>query len=143
MMVMPTTSKELLPEPFHSLMDDPRSPIADCYPVDFEVDGEGKRTDWEVVILLPFIDFSRLVIAYDSRTHLLSPEAHRRNSTGFMHFFKYQKDSTEMSFCQSTLPAMVPSVTASHSTVTEFPPKKPLPPGVSGFQPILTKVNAR
>ena len=60
MMVMPASSKALLPEPFHSLMDDPQSPIADYYPADFEVDGEGKRSDWEVVILLPFIDFERL-----------------------------------------------------------------------------------
>lgn len=141
MMVMPSASKALLPQPFHSLMDDPKSPIADFYPIDFAVDGEGKRTDWEVVILLPFIDFKRLEEAYDSRAAMLSPEAHRRNSTGNMYLFKYHKGSTETSFCQSTLPTMLPSVTASNSTVDELPPKKPLPPGAPGFQPALTKVS--
>lgn len=141
MMVMPTTSKALLPQPFHTLMDDPKSPIADCYPIDFAVDGEGKRTDWEVVILLPFIDFNRLVNAYNTRAVMLSPEAHSRNSIGKMYLFKHQKGSTETSFCQSTLPTMVPSITASNSTVDEIPPKKPLPPGIPGFQPRLTKVS--
>lgn len=140
MMVMPTSSKQLLPQPFHPLMDDPNSPIADFYPLDFEVDGEGKRADWEAVVLLPFIDFDRLVESYNSKVNMLSPEAHSRNGTGKLYLFKYQKGSEETSFCQSTLPAMLPSITKANSTVDELLPKKPLPHGAPGFQPALTKV---
>ena len=32
------------------------SPIGDFYPVEFEQDLNGKRQDWEAVVLIPFID---------------------------------------------------------------------------------------
>ena len=39
------------------------SPIADFYPTDFETDLNGKKNDWEAVILIPFIDEKRLLDA--------------------------------------------------------------------------------
>ena len=48
------------------LMTDANSPIHDFYPTDFKVDMEGKRNDWEGVVLIPFIDEARLLEA--SRT---------------------------------------------------------------------------
>lgn len=44
-------------------MCDPRSPIKDFYPTDFDVDMEGKRAEWEGVVLVPFIDQTRLLQA--------------------------------------------------------------------------------
>ena len=43
------------------LMTDSRSPIVDFYPTDFRVDQEGKRNDWEGIVLVPFIDEARLL----------------------------------------------------------------------------------
>jgi 5'-3' exonuclease len=123
-------------------MSDPTSAIADFYPAEFAVDGEGKRTDWEAVILLPFIDFDRLLQAYNSCEPMLTPEDHRRNSTGKMYLFKYQKGSHETSFCTSTLPTVLPGVSVSNSTVHELSPKKALPASAPGFQPALTQVNS-
>lgn len=40
------------------------SPIADFYPQDFRVDMEGKRNEWEGVVLVPFIEESRLLEAH-------------------------------------------------------------------------------
>ena len=43
------------------LMKDSRSPIIGFYPTDFRVDQEGKRNDWEGIVLVPFIDEARLL----------------------------------------------------------------------------------
>ena len=47
--------------PGQPLMKDSRSPIIDFYPTDFRVDQEGKRNDWEGVVLVPFINEARLL----------------------------------------------------------------------------------
>ena len=54
--VLPAASKTLLPELFQSLMIMEHSPIIDYYPPEFETDLNGKRQDWEAVVLIPFID---------------------------------------------------------------------------------------
>lgn len=48
-------SKSLLPEAYQELMTSPDSPIIDYYPEDFETDLNGKRQEWEAVVLIPFI----------------------------------------------------------------------------------------
>ena len=42
-------------------MTESSSPIADFYPTEFRVDQEGKRNEWEGVVLVPFIDEARLL----------------------------------------------------------------------------------
>lgn len=42
-------------------MKSPASPIVDFYPTDFRVDQEGKRNDWEGIVIVPFIDEARLL----------------------------------------------------------------------------------
>ena len=49
-------------------MCDAASPIVDFYPGDFRVDLEGKRNDWEGVVLVPFIEEQRLLSAAQSVT---------------------------------------------------------------------------
>ena len=49
-------------------MCDAASPIVDFYPRDFRVDLEGKRNDWEGVVLVPFIEEQRLLTAAQSVT---------------------------------------------------------------------------
>ena len=61
--VLPAASAAHLPEPFRPLMLEATSPIADFYPADFDVDLEGKRAEWEGVVLIPFVDEERLLEA--------------------------------------------------------------------------------
>ena len=54
--VQPPQSAALLPEPFRWLMTAPHSPLAPFFPSELKVDFEGKRNEWEGVVLLPFLD---------------------------------------------------------------------------------------
>lgn len=37
-------------------MEDDKSPIIQFYPTEFKTDLNGKRQEWEAVVLIPFID---------------------------------------------------------------------------------------
>lgn len=37
-------------------MTDPNSPLLDFYPLEFKLDLNGKKNDWEAVVLIPFIE---------------------------------------------------------------------------------------
>lgn len=56
MAVLPAASKVLLPEVYHKLMTSEESPIKQYYPEDFQTDKNGKRQEWEAVVLIPFMD---------------------------------------------------------------------------------------
>lgn len=56
-------------------MTDPNSPILDFYPLDFDTDLNGKRADWEALVLIPFIDESRLLAALAPLCELRSKPA--------------------------------------------------------------------
>lgn len=45
------------------LMSDSNSPIIDFYPLEFELDLNGKKQDWEAIVKIPFIDSERLLKA--------------------------------------------------------------------------------
>lgn len=89
MAVLPPESAQLLPVPMRKLMVDPSSPVSDFYPLDFEMDMNGKRNDWEAVIIVPFIEEKRLlneVNAIDPNE--LTPDEHERNKNRSENWFK-------------------------------------------------------
>lgn len=55
-------------------MSDPRSPIIDFYPEEVEIDLNGKKNDWEAVVLIPFINEVRLLQAMATKDPLLTDE---------------------------------------------------------------------
>ena len=64
-------------------MTNPASPIADFYPTTFAVDMEGKRAEWEGVVLICFIDETRLLQAEATITQgRLTAEERARNKLG-------------------------------------------------------------
>lgn len=82
--VLPEASSDCLPKPLQKLMtsNPSESPIHDFYPMNFETDLNGKRNDWEAVVLIPFIDEKRLLEAIRGQENQLSKEEKARNSHG-------------------------------------------------------------
>jgi 5'-3' exoribonuclease 2 len=81
MAVLPAASAHCVPAAYRPLMEAPESPIADCYPRDFELDPNGKPATltWLWVARLPFIDAPRLLAALAERAPHLTVEERARN----------------------------------------------------------------
>ncbi|XP_068136887.1 5'-3' exoribonuclease 1 isoform X2 [Hyperolius riggenbachi] len=92
--VLPAASKDLLPQSYQSLMVSEDSPIIDYYPQDFKTDLNGKQQEWEAVVLIPFIDETRLLEAMDPCNRILAEEEKMRNrhSECFMYWFDKEAD---------------------------------------------------
>eukprot|EP00002_Diphylleia_rotans_P024222 TRINITY_DN4774_c0_g2_i1.p1 TRINITY_DN4774_c0_g2~~TRINITY_DN4774_c0_g2_i1.p1 ORF type:complete len:1304 (-),score=205.90 TRINITY_DN4774_c0_g2_i1:701-4612(-) len=81
--VLPPFSAKLLPAPYRKLMCDKESPLAVYYPKDFEVDMNGKKNEWEGVVIIPFIDWDRFSAIIDEiPVDSLSHAERRRNTVG-------------------------------------------------------------
>lgn len=87
--VLPAASKELLPIVYHKLMTDPSSKIIDYYPVDFETDLNGKKQEWEALVLIPFINEVRLMDAMKDCNDGLTESERNRNKHGPMLQYDY------------------------------------------------------
>ncbi|XP_044268734.1 5'-3' exoribonuclease 1 isoform X2 [Tribolium madens] len=87
--VLPPASKKLLPQCYHSLMTDDNSLIKSYYPEEFQTDLNGKRQEWEAVVLVPFIDEKNLLNAMKPCNELLTPEEANRNKHGPMLVYEY------------------------------------------------------
>lgn len=73
--VLPSLSMSLLPDAYARLMISEGSIIREFYPEKFDIDNEGKKYPWEGVVLIPFIDETKLLVAYNSVSKdLLSEE---------------------------------------------------------------------
>lgn len=91
--VLPPNSKDLIPEAYQGLMLNPDSELIDFYPGNFETDMNGKKQDWEALVLIPFIDEKRLLTAMAKcERHLLDGER-QRNKHGPMSVYKYTEEN--------------------------------------------------
>jgi 5'-3' exoribonuclease 1 len=117
--VLPPSSRNALPAPYRSLMVSPESPIIDYYPEDFALDLNGKRNDWEAVVLIPFIDEKRLLDAVRSvDTSKLTDAEKRRNQLGKTHLFRFDPKNVETH--PTTLPEFFSDLREGHSTCVDF-----------------------
>ncbi len=71
-------------------MLEPSSPIYHFYPLSFSLDSEGKRQEWEAVVVLEFVDEKLLKWAESSiPKEQLTQEEQRRNQFGSILDFTY------------------------------------------------------
>lgn len=90
--VLPAASQELLPEAFRGLMTNSNSELIDYYPKDFETDLNGKRNEWEAVVLIPFIEENNLLNAMKGCYPNLTEREAARNSHGPMFEYSFVKE---------------------------------------------------
>jgi 5'-3' exoribonuclease 1 len=136
--VLPAASSALLPEPHRRLMLDPSSLIKDFYPLDFKIDFEGKRNDWEGIVQVPFIDEQRLLeAARGIDPARLTAAERQRNAPGPMYAFVYAPTFAED--YPSSLPRSFAGLFPSRCMVTSTEPPPPLPADTPGFGPRLVK----
>eukprot|EP01119_Soliformovum_irregulare_P011543 TRINITY_DN290_c0_g4_i2.p1 TRINITY_DN290_c0_g4~~TRINITY_DN290_c0_g4_i2.p1 ORF type:complete len:1192 (-),score=411.78 TRINITY_DN290_c0_g4_i2:75-3650(-) len=80
MAVLPPQSASLVPAKFQEKMISPDSEISDFYPIDFELDRDGKAEIWQAIPLLPWIDVGRLQRALEPLWKTLTSEETTRNT---------------------------------------------------------------
>lgn len=87
--VLPADSKDHLPQAYHKLMTHPSSKLIEFFPRTFETDLNGKKQDWEAVVLIPFIDENKLIDAMDECNGDLTEAEQKRNIHGPMLQYDY------------------------------------------------------
>ena len=140
-MVLPPASHKHLSKALWPLVLEASSPIADLFPTQFSTDGEGKRAEYEAVVLLPFVDKERLVAAFDAvPDEHFAPGELKRNDVGSILVFTHQADSSETEFCKSTLLTYARDVAHPESRCTHREPVPALTDGQPGFEPKVLQV---
>lgn len=93
MSVLPAASRAHVPDCYKPLMTSADSDLIDFYPQNFETDLNGKKQEWEAVVLIPFIDEKRLLKSLELKDKELTPEEKARNVHGPMYIYEYNKTS--------------------------------------------------
>ncbi|XP_056148713.1 5'-3' exoribonuclease 1 [Lampris incognitus] len=115
--VLPSASKELLPDCYRHLMTSPSSSIIEYYPVDFKTDLNGKQQEWEAVVLIPFIDERCLLAAMEPYTDKMTKAEKARNCHTECSLYTYDTD-VDFTYT-STMPQLFPNIT--HCCVRQTP----------------------
>lgn len=74
-------------------MTEKESKIVQYYPTNFETDLNGKKQEWEAVVLIPFIDEKLLLEEMKAKENLLNRNEVERNIHGPMFAYSYHKIS--------------------------------------------------
>lgn len=117
--VLPSASKDLLPQCYQHLMTSLSSPIVEYYPQDFKTDLNGKQQEWEAVVLIPFIDEKCLLAAMEPYTHNLTPSEKARNRHTECAVYCYDKDLDYP--YNSPDPQIFPNIVHCHARQTPVP----------------------
>jgi 5'-3' exonuclease len=93
MVVLPSSSADLVPDGLNELMSKTDSPLMAYYPRDFEVDMAGKKRDWEGIVLLPHITISDFMDYYRLHVRNVTPSILKRNIRGKNFIYIHQPNS--------------------------------------------------
>lgn len=122
--VLPPDALDLLPAPYHPLATAPTSPLAPYFPSrGVRIDSEGKRNNWEFVVLVPFIEWDRVrdhVRATVRPERDLTDDERRRNAFGPAWRFTFQPDVQDYTYA-SSLPLVWPDIAHSHVECQPIP----------------------
>uniref|UniRef100_A0A8C8JYY3 5'-3' exoribonuclease 1 n=1 Tax=Oncorhynchus tshawytscha TaxID=74940 RepID=A0A8C8JYY3_ONCTS len=117
--VLPSASKDLLPQSYRHLMTSESSSIIEYYPLDFKTDLNGKQQEWEAVVLIPFIDERCLLAAMEPYNDHMTKAEKARNRHTQCAVYSYHAELDYPS--TSTLPDLFPNIMHCHVRVTPVP----------------------
>uniref|UniRef100_A0A674DK66 5'-3' exoribonuclease 1 n=1 Tax=Salmo trutta TaxID=8032 RepID=A0A674DK66_SALTR len=117
--VLPSASKDLLPQSYRHLMTSENSSIIEYYPLDFKTDLNGKQQEWEAVVLIPFIDERCLLAAMEPYNDHMTKAEKARNRHTQCAVYSYDAELDYLS--TSTLPDLFPNIMHCHVRVTPVP----------------------
>uniref|UniRef100_A0A4W5P316 5'-3' exoribonuclease 1 n=1 Tax=Hucho hucho TaxID=62062 RepID=A0A4W5P316_9TELE len=106
--VLPSASKDLLPQSYRHLMTSENSSIIEYYPLDFKTDLNGKQQEWEAVVLIPFIDERCLLAAMEPYNDHMTKAEKARNRHTQCAVYSYDAELDYPS--TSTLPELFPNI---------------------------------
>lgn len=90
--ILPPKSFNLLPSPLDLLCDDPK--LKDFYPDKVDIDLDGKKNDWQGIVLLPQIDMDQVKNVYNEQTEKIDTRDIKRNVFGKTFSYKYMNHYT-------------------------------------------------
>ena len=83
--ILPPKSFNLLPHPLNTLYE--HELLEEFYPDKVDIDLDGKKNDWQGIVLLPFADINIIKRVHNEHVHLVDVRDIKRNSYGKT--FKY------------------------------------------------------
>lgn len=95
--VLPIKSNKLIPEPIDKLVS-LESELSEFYPTEFKIDLEGKKNDWEGVVVLPFVDLERVKKVYRELEGKINEKDQKRNVITKSYIYKECKPYLFKSF---------------------------------------------
>eukprot|EP01080_Neovahlkampfia_damariscottae_P002441 gene2441-3152_t len=126
--VLPSRSSHMLPKEYQSLMLSSNSKLLEYYPLDFPIDKEGTKYEYEGVVILPFINEQLLI---DEMNKIeLNEKDKKRNE--ILNTLIFSFDLKENSIVKSTIPKYISNIENCHviQKIFKIPSEK-------GFKPIL------
>lgn len=114
--VLPPNSIDLVPEAYRDLILNPNSELIDFYPPSFETDMNGKKQDWEALVLIPFIDENRLLTAMAKCDKGLKDTERQRNKHGAMSVYTFTEENMGTVDGILKLPS-IPNCYCSHKSI--------------------------
>jgi 5'-3' exonuclease len=86
--VLPPESANLLPEPLDKFLTSSDSIMAEYCPAEIEIDMAGKKNDYEGIVLLPMIDYTKVEKSYAKLIRKVNDVDMKRNILGKDYLYK-------------------------------------------------------
>jgi 5'-3' exonuclease len=97
--ILPQTSSGLLPSPLDTLLH--VSPLKEYCPSTFEVDMKGKKSDWEGVPIIPFIDQTTVTTEYNKYIGKVSKSCLQRNARNQTYSYVHNIENSYVFRCKT------------------------------------------
>ncbi|KAJ3439066.1 5'-_3' exoribonuclease [Anaeramoeba flamelloides] len=90
--ILPIKSSDILPQKLRPLLTDENSPLIEYLPKELKFDQNGKRFEWEWILLLPFIDIELFKKCIREAKGNYTEEEEKRNKVDSTYIYQYDEN---------------------------------------------------